>query len=87
MQVKPPTFFTLSPDNLGTTYRGSITGPLVYDLASRVVPQFSPKVNNGAPTAPNYNVDKIQALSVRTASPPSSMTVKAAKQRFRLRLM
>ena|GEM_PF-1791388 len=53
----PPTFFTLSPDTLATTYRGSITGPLVYDLASRVVPQFTPKVNNGSPTVPNYNVD------------------------------
>uniref|UniRef100_UPI00358ECD0E isopeptide-forming domain-containing fimbrial protein n=1 Tax=Bacillus velezensis TaxID=492670 RepID=UPI00358ECD0E len=37
-----PDLFLLDPDALSTTYIGSGTGPLVYDLASRATPVFNP---------------------------------------------
>ncbi|GIP35800.1 isopeptide-forming domain-containing fimbrial protein [Paenibacillus sp. J2TS4] len=37
-----PTYFVLNPSTLQTTFIGSGTGPLVYDLASRVTPNFDP---------------------------------------------
>ncbi|MBT2765920.1 isopeptide-forming domain-containing fimbrial protein, partial [Paenibacillus sp. ISL-20] len=37
-----PTYFILDPNTLSTTYLGAGTGPLVWDLASRVAGKFDP---------------------------------------------
>ncbi|ASS69994.1 isopeptide-forming domain-containing fimbrial protein [Bacillus atrophaeus] len=37
-----PKFYILDPETISTTYLGSMTGPLIYDLASRATPKFEP---------------------------------------------